>query len=214
MPLERSAESKGAPRFVEDLRKGVVPLLETVRNPRLNMPQLMERDTYPGLRGLEKWKGPFVRAPEQPRCGSLNWSSAPGPAMRSSFYGDEPVARLTPLDPHPSRRPGRLRHLMSDEEWTGTDRNDRGSGERGGTRAPTLPASRLRAGWERRNRANKVLTQEQRRQSETAPTPSRPASSTERVGRGSRNRAFMRSFMFMRVCIITSSTSEHVARAR
>ena len=31
--------------------------------------------------------------------------------------GNEPIARLTPLEPRPKRRPGRLRHLMSEADW-------------------------------------------------------------------------------------------------
>jgi prevent-host-death family protein len=31
--------------------------------------------------------------------------------------GNEPIARLAPLEPRPKRRAGRLRHLMSDADW-------------------------------------------------------------------------------------------------
>ena len=33
------------------------------------------------------------------------------------LHGNEPVARLAPLEPRARRRPGRLRHLMSDADW-------------------------------------------------------------------------------------------------
>lgn len=33
------------------------------------------------------------------------------------LHGNRPVARLAPLEPQPKRRPGRLRHLMSDGDW-------------------------------------------------------------------------------------------------
>ena len=33
------------------------------------------------------------------------------------LHGNEPACRLAPLAPRPQRRGGRLRHLMSDEDW-------------------------------------------------------------------------------------------------